>query len=492
MKKVAKFIRTSTDLQHTSIENQDEILDKWIKDNQYIIYNTYTDEGISGTKKSKRIQWLRMLEDAKDKVYDILLCKSYSRFGRNQIETLSAIKVLRENGIRVVFLEDGLDSDIDSSRFGLMAWLAEEESKRTSKRIKEVQQHFKEVGKLFNCVPPYGYVYDKELKNFIIEEEEANIIKKIFRLYLLGNGTNKIANILSEENIKTKKGGLWRGNTIKNIIMNEVYLGTLVQGKSTSIDVTIAKREQASSVEWFKHYNNHEAIIDQETFIKANNIFSQNSKKSKEIRYSVKGVSRASNISLFSNLLKCSCGSSMSIRRKANRKPFYNCTEYERVGLKVGHQSNFIQEEILIEDIKDILNELVENNFDNLEIVNRDNVELALKGELETIEKQIEKQIQLSNNLLTLYANGALQIQQFQLQNESIGKALNRFIANKEIVEEKIRNINKSSTNDFKKSINDIVKLPIEQWNNMMLKEVIDCITVNINGTININWIIEK
>ncbi|WP_332834030.1 recombinase family protein [Clostridium perfringens] len=489
---MAKFIRTSTDLQRTSIENQDEILDRWIKDNNHIIYNTYIDEGISGTKKSKRIQWLRMLEDAKDKAYDILLCKSYSRFGRNQIETLSAIKILRENGIRIVFLEDGLDSDIDNSRFGLMAWLAEEESKRTSKRIKEVQQHFKEVGKVFNCVPPYGYIYDKEIKNFVINKEEAKVVKRIFKLYLLGNGTNKIANILSEENIKTKKGGLWRGSTIKNIIINEVYLGTLVQGKSTSIDVTIAKRRQASSIEWFKHYNNHEPIIDQETFVKANNIFNQNSRKSKDIRYSIKGISRASNTSLFSNLLKCSCGSSMTIRRKSNRKPFYNCTEYERIGLKVGHQSNFIQEEILIEDIKDILNELIENNFDNLEIANRNNVEIALKAELEIIEKQIKKQIQLSNDLVTLYTNGMLQIQQFQLQNESIGKALNKFIANKEAIEEKIRNLSKNNTSDFKKSINDIVKLPVEQWNNMMLKEVIDYITININGTINIKWIIEK
>ncbi|MGL5614919.1 MAG: recombinase family protein [Sarcina sp.] len=492
MKKVAKFIRTSTDLQHTSIENQDEILDKWIKENNYIIYNTYTDEGISGTKKSKRIQWLRMLEDAKGKDYDILICKSYSRFGRNQIETLSAIKILRENGVRIVFLEDGLDSDIDNSRFGLMAWLAEEESKRTSKRIKEVQQHFKEVGKLFNCIPAYGYVYNKDLKNFVINEEEAQIVKRIFRLYILGNGTNKIANILSEENVKTKKGGLWRGNTIKNIIRNEVYLGTLVQGKSTSIDVTIAKREQASSIEWIKHYHNHEAIVDKETFIKANDIFIQNSKKSKNIRYSLKGTSRASNISLFSNLLKCSCGASMTIRRKANRKPFYNCIEYEKIGLKVGHQSNFIEEEILIEAVKDILNELVENNFSNLEVSNRGNIELTLKKELEAIEKKIEKQIQLSNNLLSLYANKVIKIEQFQLQNESIGKVLNRFIVNKKFIEEKIGNLKMDNIGEFKKSIDNIIKLPVEQWNNRMLKEIIEIITISRSGTIKIKWTIEK
>lgn len=490
--RVAKFIRTSTDLQRTSIENQEEILDRWINGNNFVLYKTYSDEGISGTKKNKRIQWLQMIEDAKNKRFDILLCKSYSRFGRNQIESLEAIKILRENSIRVVFLEDNLDSIIDTSRFGLMAWLAEEESKRTSTRIKGVQKHFREIGKIFNCNPPYGYDYNLSEKNFVINEIEAKVVRKIFNLYLQGNGINKIAKFLRDNDIPTKNGGVWRSNTIRNIILNEAYLGILVQGKSSNIDVTINKRENIDSDEWVKHYNNHEAIIDKATFIKANSIFKDNSLKAHKYRNNKKGGERASNSSLFSNLLKCSCGTSMSIRRKKGRKPYYNCIEYERSGTACGHRSNLIREDYLVEFIYEEFNELIRNNFNNIDIKDKNDVEIALNEELNNVKAKIDKQVVLTNNLLKLYSSEAITTQQFKLQNESIANTLEILIKSKEDIENKISNLSKDSTTDFKKSIKDIVKLPIEEWKNSMLKEVIDRIVIDVNKTIKVHWSIEK
>ncbi|MCX0392260.1 recombinase family protein [Clostridium perfringens] len=490
--RVAKFVRTSTDLQHKSIENQEEILDRWIKDNKCILYKTYSDEGISGTKKSKRIQWLQMIEDAKSRKFDIMICKSYSRFGRNQIESLEAIKTLRENNIRIVFLEDGLDSMTDTSRFGLMAWLAEEESKRTSVRIKGVQKHFRECGKIFNCIPPYGYDYDLNNKKFVVNIIEAKVVKEIFKLYIQGNGVNKIAKVLKDENIPTKNGGVWRGNTIKNIILNESYLGTLVQGKSSNVDVTINKREKINADDWIKHYNKHEAIIDKVTFIKANNIFKNNSLKAYKARNNTKGIERASNSSLFSNLVKCSCGTSMSIRRKKGRKPYYNCIDYERIGTACGHSSNSIREDYLIEFIYEEFNELISNNFNNLNIKNKNDIEIALNNELKIINGKIEKQVVLSNNLLNLFSTEVITIKQCKLQNESINNTLEVLMKNKEDVENKIENLSKNSTTNFKRTIKDIVKLPIEDWNNSMLKEVIDKIVIDINGTIKIYWSIEK
>ncbi|EOU1216740.1 recombinase family protein [Clostridium perfringens] len=488
MKRVAKFIRTSTLDQHTSIDNQSEILDNWIAQNNCILYKTYNDEGISGTKKKFRVQWLQMLEDAKNKEFDILICKSYSRFGRNQIETLQAIKELRENKIRIVFLEDGLDSMIDDSRFGLMAWLSEEESKRTSKRIKGVFSHFKEVGKIYNCIAPFGYDYDINKKNFVINKDESEVVKRVFRLYLLGNGTNKIANILESEGVPTKNGGKWRGNTIKNMIRNEVYLGTLVQNKSSNIEVTNSKRNFHNEDEYIKHLNNHEAIVNEETFIKANEIFKKNSDKVKNRSVGV----RASNTSLFSNLLRCgSCNSSMSIRRKSKRKPFYNCIEYERLGLKCGHNSNFIQEEFLIEYIEQKLNELIENNFENIKIIEKNDIKKTLENDLKNIQKKIDEQINLANNLLKLYNNKMINDIQFKLQNESISNMLNSLIENKKIIEEKINNLPKKN-NEFKKDVNNVVSLPIAQWSNAMLKKIIDKITVGVDGTIKIDWKINK
>lgn len=494
MKRVATFSRVSTEMdsQKTSILNQEEIYSSWIEKNKCILYKSYIDDGISGTKAYKRVEWLKMLEDGKNKKYDILLCKSYSRFGRNMIETLGAIKELRENGIRIIFIEDSLDSEADSTKFGLFSWISEQESQNTSKRIKTVFEHFKEVGKIYNCIAPYGYDYDSNIKNFIVNENEARIVKRVFKLYLQGNGTNKIASILVGEGVPTKKGGTWRGNTIKNMILNEVYLGTLVQNKSQSIDVTIKKINKISKEEWIKHYNNHEAIIDEETFLKANNIFKTNSEKAHKSRFSIKGIERASNVSLFSNLLKCSCGSSMGIRRKKNRKPYYNCVEYEKIGVACGHQSNFIQEEVLIDYIKEKLDDMIESKFDSIEIVDRNDVKISLENELQSINKQIDKQIILSNNLLNLYSDGTISAIQFKLQNESISNTLNTLINNKEALEDKINNIPKDNVKNFKKDVESIVKVSVDKWNNSMIKEVIKKIEINTNGIINIEWKVEK
>ncbi|WP_288478755.1 recombinase family protein [uncultured Clostridium sp.] len=494
MKRVATFSRVSTEMdsQKTSILNQEEIYNNWIEKNNYILYKSYIDDGISGTKAYKRVEWLKMLEDGKNKKYDILLCKSYSRFGRNMIETLGAIKELRENGIRIIFIEDSLDSEADSTKFGLFSWISEQESQNTSKRIKTVFEHFKEVGKIYNCIAPYGYDYDSNVKNFIINEEEARTVRRVFKLYLQGNGTNKIASMLVSEGVPSKKGGTWRGNTIKNMILNEVYLGTLVQNKSQSIDVTIKKVNKISKEEWIKHYNNHEAIIDEETFLRANNIFKSNSEKAHKARFSIKGIERASNVSLFSNLLKCSCGSSMGIRRKKNRKPYYNCVEYEKIGLACGHQSNFIQEEVLIDYIKEKLNNMIESKFDSIEIVDKNDVKISLENELQSINKQIDKQIMLSNNLLNLYSDGTISAIQFKLQNESISNTLNTLINNKEVLEDKINNIPKNNVKNFKKDVESIVKVPVEKWSNSMIKEVIKKIEISTNGVININWKVER
>lgn len=494
MKNVATFSRVSTEReeQKSSIRNQEEIYETWIKRNNWVLYKSYVDDGISGTKAYKRVQWLKMLEDGKKKKYDVLLCKSYSRFGRNMIETLGAIKELRENGIRIIFIEDNLDSEADATKFGLFSWISEQESQNTSKRIKTVFEHFKDIGKVYNCVAPYGYEYDKQRKNFVINEIEAEVVKRVFKLYLQGNGTGKIAKILQDEGIPSKKGGVWRNNTIKNLIINEVYTGVLVQNKTQTIDVTIKKSKQISKEEWIKHYNNHEAIIDDETFLQANKIYKANSEKAHKARYSIAGTERASNASLFSNLLKCSCGSSMTIRRKKNRKPFYNCIEYEKKGVSCGHSSNFIQEEVLVEYIKGKLDILVENNFEDIVIVDKNDVKVSLENDMNEVQRQIDKQILLSNNLLNLYSEGTINAIQFKLQNESISNTLNTLITNKQALEEKLDSIPEDNVKNLKKSVEAIVKVPVEKWNNSMLKEVIEKIEVNTSGIININWKVEK
>lgn len=493
MLKVATFSRTSTDniSQSKSIGNQEDVYKSWIEKNNCVLYKNYIDEGISGTKGRYRVEWKELIQDGKEKKYDILLSKSYSRFGRNMVETLSAIKELREAGIRIIFIEDNLDSTKDTTNFGLFSWLAEMESKKTSERIKTVFDNFKEKGKIYNCIAPWGYDYDIEKKNFVINEVEASIIRRIFKLYVQGNGTTRIANILTSEGIKGKNGGVIRGNTIKNTILNEVYVGTLVQGKSEGIDVTISKRNKIEQEKWIKHLNNHEAIITYETFIEANKRFKVNSEKAKKHRYSIKGIERSSNASLFSNLLICSnCGASITIRRKKGKKIHYNCSEYEKVGVSVGHTSNRIDEDFLVEYILFRLNELIERDFDIININANIDIKKELESQLQAVEKSINEQMKKTRNLINLYDEKVISMNQFKLENETISNTLDSLMKNKEVLEDKIKNI-PQETGSFKKDVESVLKIPVEQWNNSMLKTIIKKIYINNDGTINIQWIIE-
>lgn len=493
MLKVATFSRTSTDneSQSKSIANQEDIFKVWIEKNSYVLYKNYIDEGISGTKGKYRTEWKELIQDGKERKYDILLSKSYSRFGRNMVETLSAIKDLREKGIRIIFIEDNLDSIKDTTNFGLFSWLSEQESQRTSKRIKTVFNNFKEQGKIYNCIAPWGYEYSIDKKNYIINEIEAMKIKRIFELYLQGNGTVKIANILTSEGIKGKNGGVIRGNTIKNVIINEAYIGTLVQGKTEGIDVTISSRNNIDKEKWVKHYNNHEAIIDYETFVKANEIFERNSARSREFRYSIKGKEKSSNASLFSNLLVCdNCKSTMTIRRRKGKKLFYNCVPYERMGVACGHSSNRIEEEDLIEHLVYRLDELVKRDFECINIDRNISAKNKLEEELKRVERAISDQMNKTNKLIELYSSEAININQFKLQNESISKAIDTLIKNKEELERQIGNI-PINDNSFKKDVEKVLNTPIDQWNNAMLKTIVDKIYINTNGNIIINWIIE-
>lgn len=496
-KKVAFFSRVSTDLQHSSMENQEKIFQQWLERNpDCVFYKLYEDEGISGSKGYKRVNWLQMLEDGKDGLYDVVVAKSFSRFGRNQTETLQAIKELRLKGIRCVFLEDSLDSEKDMSKFGLFAWLAEQEAQKSSERLKLVWDSFNQQGKVHVTLAPYGYFYDKEIKNFIVNEIEANTVRKIFNLYLEGYGFNNIALTLTNEGVPTKRGGKWAGATVRGILTNEFYIGTLVQGKTRTLDATMKESIKIDEAEWYKHQDNHEAIIEVEVFEKVNQQIQERSSRAKGTYTKEHGNSkRNSNKSLFSNLLLCGeCKATMTIKRKKkdDYKPFYQCIEYDKHSLKCGHSSNRVNESFLIEIVKDELNSLSSNNFERLKAIITSKKEsknnIKLQKELDAIERKIDEQIQLANNLLLLYTQGKITELQHGLQNESLNKALNSFMERKKnLIEQIQQDTTKEQTEAIYGGIERILNKPVEEWNNSNLKEVIDSIVIYTDKTIKVN-----
>lgn len=495
--RVAFFNRTSTLDQHTSIENQEIIFNQWLERNpNCILHKVYTDEGISGAKGYKRVTWLEMLEDGFNGLYDVVVCKSYSRFGRNQRETLEAIAQLRAKGIRVVFLEDNLDSNKDSSMFGLFGWLAEKEANATSERIKMVWDSYNQQGKVHVTLAPYGYIYDKELKNFVINEIEASIVRRIFNLYLEGFGFNNIARMLDSEGVTTKRGGKWAGATVRGILTNEFYLGTLIQGKTRTIDATMKENIKIKPEEWYKHQDNHESIIAPEVFNKVNQQIEERSSRAKgNYTKEHSNSKRNSNKSLFSNLLMCGdCKSTMTIKRKKkeNYRPYYQCIEYDKHSLKCGHSSNRMNEDLLVEIIKDELTSLSSNNFERLKSIDaskknsKDNKKL--EKEIIAINKKVEEQINIANVLLLNYTQGKISELQFTLQNESLNKALNSLIERKKSLEGQIQeDTTKEQTEAVFCGIEGMLNKPVEEWNNSHIKEVVDSIIIYTDKTIKIN-----
>lgn len=493
MKKVACLSRVSTDEQHTSIENQREIFSNWLSKNKdCVLYKYYVDEGISGTKAYKRVAFLEMLEDGKNKKFDILLCKSFSRFGRNMTDTLQAIKDLRACNIRIIFLEDNLDTEKDITQFGLFSWLAENESQNTSKRIKAVWNTYNEQGKIHNCIAPYGYEYSKEQKNFIINEEESKIVKEIFELYLSGYGFTKIARMLVERGVKTKKGGNWQGSTIKNIIKNEVYCGTLVQGKTSTIDVTMKQTQKINNEDWKKHYDHHEPIISYEIFEKAQE------EARKRGDFAKDNTKHFSNKNLFSNILICgNCKATMTAKRKKNKfnyKPYYLCNEYSLHSKKCGHKSNQIYEDFLINHIRKKLDELVATQFkeikDKLKLKDKSNNTKKLENDLRKINKEIEEKTKQSTKLLSLLASDKLQEEQFTLMNKDIAKQITILNTKKAEIERKLKKNSdvKEEEKELKKGIINLIDTDINDWTNSMLREIIDKILVYDDKTITIEY----
>jgi len=486
--KCAIYARVSTENQETSIVNQRDYFKDYVQRNNFEIADTYVDEAFSGTETVKRLSFQRLLEDGKNKRFDILLAKSYSRFGRNQRETLNALSQLFEYGIRVIFIEDNLDSLRDMGQFGLFAWLAEQESRKVSERIKMTWQLYNKEGKIHNTKETFGYNYDKSIRNFVVNEEEAAIVRMVFNMYLQGNGTTKIAIHLRNSGISSKRGKVWRGDVIQDMITNKFYLGYLIQGKRHSIDVTVKKQKYLDEKDWYIHKGNHEPIISEEIFYKAQEEYkkrSDNLKQHNPIRHS--------KTYLFSNLVKCKiCGSSCFVqnRRRKNSGKCYTCRSYEEGGIpQCGHRRNAINESQLTLNVKSALDMIAENDFkiirDYYSQNNADTVRERVILNITALDKNIEEQTRLGNSLLELFTEGIIGKEQFKLQNDSIAEKINSFVQQREeaLLEQNKLTVDVDNVSETIKLVRRILETPVDDWTNEMMKKIINRINIDMGNS---------
>ena len=270
-----------------SIQNQKSMLINYAIENDLDIYNIYCDEDYSGID-SQRPEFNRLLEDAKQHKFDIVLCKTQSRFTRDMeiVEKYLHNKFIEWN-IRFVSLVDHvdtLDKGNKKSRQinGLVnEWYLEDLSENIRKTFDSKRQQGLHIGS-FVC---YGYMRDEHNKNkIVIDKEAAEVVKLIFNLYEQGNGVTKIAESLNEQGIltptkyKMSKGlnfknqgkniEYWTESTITKILKNEIYIGNMVQGYNKKISYKSKKRVTQPKSKRIIVPNTHEPIIKKEKFYK--------------------------------------------------------------------------------------------------------------------------------------------------------------------------------------------------------------------------------
>ena len=279
-KRVAAYCRVSTEKeeQAQSFESQCDFFRCYIEQKkEWEFYKVFADEGISGTSTKKREQFNQMIAEAKQRKFDLLITKEISRFARNTLDSIYYTRELRKVGVGVLFLNDGintLDGDAEL-RLSIMASIAQEESRKTSERVKWGQKRRMEEGVVFGR-SMLGY--DVRNGKMYVNEEGAEVVRKIFYKFVEERkSTHTIARELLEEGIYPMRSKKWRNTVILRILQNEKYCGDLVQKKTFTPDYLSHEKKYNRGEEKFVIIkNHHEPIISREMFEKGEKIFSRN------------------------------------------------------------------------------------------------------------------------------------------------------------------------------------------------------------------------
>lgn len=266
--RVAAYCRVSTDKddQTNSLASQRKYFCDYINAHEdWILENIYYDEGISGTQTKKRAGFNAMIEAALHGRIDLILTKEVCRFARNTVDTLSYTRKLKDLGVGVVFTIDNIDTrDCDGElRLTIMASIAQEESRKTSERVKWGQKRRMEQGVVFGRDLLGYYVKDGELA---VNEKEAVVVRAIFHMYTNeGKGTHVIARELEEAGMRPKRVKHWSNVVILRVLRNEKYVGDLCQKKTITPNyLTHAKKYNRGEEEMVYLYDHHQPIISRE------------------------------------------------------------------------------------------------------------------------------------------------------------------------------------------------------------------------------------
>lgn len=430
--KVAAYCRVSTDKeeQTNSLESQRKYFRDYIENHpEWTLMGVYYDEGISGTQTKKRVGFNEMIEEAFRGNIDLILTKEVSRFARNTVDTLSFTRKLKDHGVGVIFTIDNIDTrEPDGElRLTIMASIAQEESRKTSERVKWGQKRKMEQGTVFGR-DLLGYkVKDGALT---INEEEVAAVKAIFHKYTNeGKGTHVIARELIEEGLRPKRIALWSNTVILRVLRNEKYVGDLCQKKTITPNyLTHQKKYNRGEEEIVYLTNHHEPIIDRQLWDRTQEELRRRSPAEEQKR-------KYSNRYWCSGKLECGiCGRHFVGRTKKYKdgstykawRCFAAATHGTRKkdadGKEVGCDNQSYNERSLLTAVQYCIQQ-IQTNFEELKKEIMDEIRaIQYRGEKEVdtsdIEKKIEALSEKKRKVLDLMLSGMITSQEACEQND--------------------------------------------------------------------------
>ena len=483
-----------------SVQNQRTLLMEYIKENKLNFISEYVDDGVSGTSFD-RPAFNKMIDDIEQGKINMVITKDLSRLGRNYVQSGYYTETyFPEHNVRYIAILDNIDTALDSANNDIAPFksiLNEMYAKDTSKKINSVLQSKRNNGEYLGTAP-YGYKKDPENKyHLVIDEEAAEVVRTVFRMFLEGYGTMQIADYLSEQKIpipsdynKRNRGtksisyGLWPQSTVRFILSNEVYTGTVVQGKRKKISFKSKKFVDVPEEDWIRVPNMHEAIVSKEDFERA-----------KKILEATKGSRIVENDYLFKGILQCfDCKGYIGIRSPDKNGNIYGrCQRYARYSkfdVCSPHNFNYqVFEYNIIVILREICKEYSYKK--KLEEIakkskSKEDKELDLRNKLKTYKTQIEKETRKLDLLYEDRLEGIITVDSYIEKANKIKKEVEDYTKRIKEMEQELNGENVQE--DKEKKLDNLVDefLNMEKPNKEIIREFIERIEIHSDKQVDI------
>ena len=431
-----------------SVQNQESLLREFVQQHRLIVYDTYIDDGWSGTSFD-RPAFQRMIADIEAKKVNMVITKDLSRLGRDYILTGHYMeRYFPEHRVRYISLLDGIDTGVDSTANDITPFRAimnDMYAKDISKKIKSVKRDKQRKGQFIGGKPVYGYkMHPTEKNKIVIDEEVAPIVRRIFALALSGMSCRNIATLLNQEGIPTpatyanlpvaRPGpytGLWSSERISDMLQNETYIGNMVQGRSVKISYKSKKCLKQDPANWVVVEGTHEPLVDRETFQKVRMLVnSRRHTRSRTYDFLLKGL-------IFCH--ECSYPLAVLNRKNARGEDvlYFVCRTYQRFTKAGVCTCHSIKEKTVTDTVVTKVREVCQAylNPDELLPVAREAVENAgkqssLELELQALQSKIDG---LTANLDRMYTDRLSGL----LPEEDFQRIFNRTKLDRKLLEEK-------------------------------------------------------